>query len=184
LISFIAYYLAQYPDVKRKVIEEIDSVFQDDKTRPVTEKDLNQLKYVEAVIKEVDRVFPVSNMLQRYGTEPGEVAGYKWPSGTLFQVNSISIHKNKDYWEDPEKFNPERWMVENFEPKKYSFTMFGGGLRICPGRKLAMIELVALTALLFRKYDIDLVDMNAPLQVRSGILTACTQLLVKVKPRN
>ncbi|GET00934.1 cytochrome P450 [Rhizophagus clarus] len=184
MISFIVYYLAHYPDVKRKVVEEIDRVFQDDKTRPVAEKDIHQLKYIDAVIKEVDRVFPVSNMLQRYGTEPDEVAGYKWPSGTMFQVNSISIHKNKDYWEDPETFNPDRWMVEDFEPKKYSFIMFGGGLRICPGRKLAMIELVTLTALLYRKYDIDLVDMKAPIQVKSGIITACTQLLVKIRPRH
>ncbi|PKC03649.1 cytochrome P450 [Rhizophagus irregularis] len=166
------------------LVEEIDRVFQDDKTRPITEKDLNQFKYIDAVIKEVDRVFPVSNMLQRYGAEPDEIAGYKWPRGTMFQVNAVSIHKNKNYWEDPETFNPDRWMVEGFEPKKYSFIMFGGGLRVCPGRKLAMIELVALTALIYRKYDFDLVDMEAPLQVRSGIISACTQLLVKVKSRN
>ncbi|EXX60361.1 cytochrome P450 [Rhizophagus irregularis DAOM 181602=DAOM 197198] len=184
MISFIVYYLAHYPDVKRKVVEEIDRVFQDDKTRPITEKDLHQFKYIDAVIKEVDRVFPVSNMLQRYGAEPDEIAGYKWPRGTMFQVNAVSIHKNKNYWEDPETFNPDRWMVEGFEPKKYSFIMFGGGLRVCPGRKLAMIELVALTALIYRKYDFDLVDMEAPLQVRSGIISACTQLLVKVKSRN
>ncbi|PKC66473.1 cytochrome P450 [Rhizophagus irregularis] len=184
MISFIVYYLAHYPDVKRKVVEEIDRVFQDDKTRPITEKDLNQFKYIDAVIKEVDRVFPVSNMLQRYGTAPDEIAGYKWPSGTMFQVNAISIHKSKDYWEDPETFNPDRWMVEGFEPKKNSFIMFGGGLRVCPGRKLAMIELVALMALIYRKYDFDLVNMEAPLQVKSGIISACTQLLVKVKSRN
>ncbi|PKB95039.1 hypothetical protein RhiirA5_368096 [Rhizophagus irregularis] len=62
--------------------------------------------------------------------------------------------------------------------------MFGGGLRVCPGRKLAMIELVALMALIYRKYDFDLVNMEAPLQVKSGIISACTQLLVKVKSRN
>ena len=166
MISFITYYLGQNPDVKKKMLEEIDRVFQDDKTRPITEKDLHQLKYCEAIIKEVDRILPVASMLQRYGEKPDEIAGYKWPSGTMFQVDAISIHKNSDYWEDPEKFNPDRWLVEGFEPKKYSFIMFGGGLRICPGRKLAMIELVGLMALIYRKYEIELVDTEAPLKTR------------------
>ena len=101
----------------------------------------------------------------------------------MFQVNAVSIHKNGDYWEDPETFNPDRWMVEGFEPKKYSFIMFGGGLRICPGRKLAMIELVSLMVLLNRKYEIDLVDMEAPLKTKSSLINACTELLIKIKPR-
>src|SRR5271154_4021566 len=147
------------------MFEEIDRVFQGDKTRPITENDIHSLKYCEAIVKEVSRVHPVANMLARYSREPDEIAGYKWPAGTMFQVSAVAIHKHKDYWEEPEKFNPDRWMVEGFEPKKYSFIMFGGGLRICPGRKLAMIELVCLVALLFRKYEIDLVDMNAPLKV-------------------
>ena len=113
-----------------------------------------------------------------------KIAGYKWPGGTVFQVNSVSIHKHGDYWEDPETFNPDRWMVEGFEPKKYSFIMFGGGLRICPGKRLAMIELICLVVLLNRKYEIDLVDVEAPLKTKSGLLTSCTELLVKIKPRN
>ena len=183
MISFITYYLGHNPDVKRKMLEEIDRVFQGDKTRPIMENDIHKLKYCEAIIKEVDRILPVATMLQRYSEEPDEVAGYKWPAGTMFQVNAVFIHKNGDYWEDPETFNPDRWMVEGFEPKKYSFIMFGGGLRICPGRKLAMIELVSLTALLNRKYEIDLVDMEAPLKIKSRVINTCTGLLVKIKPR-
>ncbi|PKY62339.1 hypothetical protein RhiirA4_286892, partial [Rhizophagus irregularis] len=64
-------------------------------------------------------------------------------------INIKAIHKNDDYWKEPNKFNPDRWMVEKFELKENSF-MFGGRLRLCPGRKLATIELVCLIALLFR----------------------------------
>ena len=87
-------------------------------------------------------------MVARYSHEPDEIAGYKWPAGTMFQANVVAIHEQQDHWEDPEKFNPDRWLVEGFEPKQCSFITFGGGLRICPGRKLAMIELVCLMVLL------------------------------------
>ncbi|RIA87186.1 cytochrome P450 [Glomus cerebriforme] len=183
-ISFIIYYLAQNPDVKKKMLKEIDTIFQGDKTRPITENDFHNLKYCEAIIKEVSRVFPVVTSFSRYSDKPDEIAGYKWPSNTTFRINADALHHSKDYWEEPDKFNPDRWMVEGFEPKKNSFIMFGGGLRLCPGRKLAMIELVCLMALLFRKYEIDLVDINAPLKIKSAAITACIELLVKVKPRN
>ncbi|PKC73682.1 cytochrome P450 [Rhizophagus irregularis] len=162
----------------------IDRIFQGDKTRPITENDFQKLKYCEAIAKEVSRVFTVVPTILRSINKPDEIAGYKWPAGTMFRINADAIHYNKDYWEDPDKFNPDRWMAEGFESKKHSLLMFGGGLRICPGRKLAMIELVCLIALLYRKYEIDLVDMNAPLKVVSGGVTACTELLVEIKPRN
>src|SRR6266542_725946 len=164
MITFITYYLAHHPDVKKKMLEEIDGLFQDDKTRPITENDFYNLKYCEAIIKEVNRVLPVFNTMVRHSQEPDEIAGFKWPAGTTFHVNAPTVHKHKDYWDEPEKFNPDRWMVKGFETRKHSFVMFGGGLRMCPGRKLAMIEITCLMALLFRKYEIDLVDMESSLK--------------------
>ena len=141
MISFIIYYLAHNLDAKKKMMEEIDRIFQGDKTRPITEDDFHNLKYCEAIIKEVSRIFPVSNSFSSYTDKPDEIAGYQWPSGTIFRINANAVHKDKYCWEE---LNPDRWMIEGFEPKKYSFIMFGGGLKICPGRKLAMIELVCL----------------------------------------
>ncbi|GBB88002.1 hypothetical protein RclHR1_14500004 [Rhizophagus clarus] len=183
-ISFVVYYLAHYPDVKKKMMDEIDRVFQDDKTRPITESDVLNLKYCEAIAKEVARIFPVLASFSRSLEKPDEIGGYQWPAETMIKINVDAIHNSGEYWDDPDKFNPDRWIIEGFEPKKNSFIMFGGGLRICPGRRLAMIELVCLMALLFRKYDIDLVDKNAPLKAKSGVVTACTELFTEIKLRN
>ncbi|CAG8629026.1 18135_t:CDS:2, partial [Dentiscutata erythropus] len=68
--------------------------------------------------------------------------------------------------------------------QKYSFIMFGGGYRICPGRKLAMIELLSLMVYVFGKYDVELIDMEAPLETKSSHVTSCQELMVKIKPRN
>lgn len=166
------------------MLKEIDTVFQGNKTRPITENDFNNLKYCEAVIKEVSRIFPTVTSIIRTIGKSDEIAGYQWPIDTMFRINSDAIQHNNDYWENPDKFNPDRWMVEGFEPKKHSFIMFGGGLRLCPGRKLAMIELTCLIALLYRKYEIDLVDTKAPINAFSNGVTVCNELLVKIKPRN
>ncbi|GES76004.1 cytochrome P450 [Rhizophagus clarus] len=184
MISFIVYYLAHNPVVKMKMFEEIDRRFQGDTTRPITEDDLRSLKYCEAIIKEVARIFPVFHSFGRVINKPEEIAGYRWPTGTYFRINADAVHGNKNHWEEADKFNPDRWLNEGFEPKKYSFIMFGGGPRLCPGRKLAMIELVGLMALLFRKYEIDLVDMKAPLKTTSLGMSVCNELLVKISLRN
>ncbi|EXX53165.1 cytochrome P450 [Rhizophagus irregularis DAOM 181602=DAOM 197198] len=185
MLSFIVYYIAHNPDVKKKLLEEIDSIFQGDKIRPITKDDFYSLSYCEAIVKEVARIFPVTHLITRYIDNPSETAEYHWPAGTLFVINSKVIQNNDDDWEEPNKFNPDRWMVENFEPNKNSFLMFGGGSRFCPGRKLSMIELVCLTALIFRKYEVDLVDMNAPIKVTSDPgLVRCLSLLVEIRPRN
>ncbi|GES89993.1 cytochrome P450 [Rhizophagus clarus] len=182
--SYIIYYLANNPDVKKKMLNEIDRIFQGDKTRPITENDINNLKYCEAIVKEVSRIFSVVNSLPRCLEKSDEIGGYQWPPETLFRINIDAIHHNKEYWDEPDKFNPDRWLAEDFEPKKNSFIAFGRGLRICAGRKLGMVELVGLIALLFRKYEIDLVDKEAPLKTYSEAVTACNELLVEIKLRN
>ncbi|CAB5108424.1 unnamed protein product [Rhizophagus irregularis] len=185
MLSFIIYYIAHHPNVKKKMLEEIDSIFQDDKMRTINKDDFYNLKYCEAIVKETARILPIVHFNTRYIDKPSEIAGYQWPADTFFLINVQTIHNNGNYWEEPNEFNPDRWMNENFEPKKNSFIMFGNGLRLCPGRKLAVIELVCLMVLLFRKYEINLVDMNSPIKTKcNGILISCVELLVEIKPRN
>ena len=61
--------------------------------------------------------------------------------------------------------------------------MFGSGPKICLERKLAMIEMKFLLSLIYRKYDIELADMNAPLEYKYGITRVCKELIVKIKPK-
>ena len=128
------------------------------------------------------RIFPVASSFGRCVESPDKVAGY-WPANTVVRINADAIHK--DYWKEPNKFNPDRWMVGNFEPKKiHSFIIFGWGLRLRPRRKLAMVKVCWIALLFTRKYEIDLVDMEGPLKTKSTVLTACTEMLVKIRPRN
>jgi cytochrome P450 len=169
----------------------LDSVLGNDLTKPVTFKEIEELKYCDAIVKEVFRTFPVVFTLGRVNVKSDKVGGYVWPEGTSFQMLTSAIMKHDDYWTNPEKFDPDRFYnVE--ESDKYllekqhakdAFRMWGGGIRICPGRKLAMIELKCLLALIYRKYDLELLDMNEPIKYKSAFLTSSEELLVKLKPR-
>jgi cytochrome P450 len=114
------------------------------------------------------------------------------PKETIFQMLYSAIMKRKDYWTDPEKFDPVRFYKVEESDKyllekqkvKSTFPMFGWGIKICPGRKLVMIELkYLLVASIYRKYDVELVDMNAPLKYISEMANYSEELIVKVKPR-
>lgn len=61
--------------------------------------------------------------------------------------------------------------------------MFGGGLRICPGRKLAMAELLVLMALVYKNYNVELVNPHESLKILSLITTNCKELKIRISPR-
>ena len=190
MFCFTIYYLGRYPEVKQKVRRELDAVLGKDLTKPITSEELEELHYCEAVVNEVFRHCPISFMQHRINAERDDVAGYDWPKSTLFIMLYSSIMKHKDNWTDPDKFDPDRfykveesdkYLLEKQKPRNV-FPMFGGGIRICPGKKLAIIELKCLMAY-FRKYDIEMADKNAPLKLRREYINTAEELIVKVKPR-
>ncbi|RIB20396.1 cytochrome P450 [Gigaspora rosea] len=146
----------------------------------ITADILAKLKYCEPIIKETSRMMTVTAVSKRVAATKCEVAGYIWPAKTVFHLNYASIHMNEKHWENPNVYDPDRYYLKNdfnevendfdVESKKsihnmdkYSLVIFGGGIRICPGKKFAMISMLSFMALMFRKYDIELVDMQAPL---------------------
>ena len=169
----------------------MDEVLGKDLTKPISLKDLEELQYCEAIIKEVTRHCPVAFFVGRVNAEEDNIGGYDWPKGTSFQMLQSAIMMRKDYWTDPGKFDPDRFYKVEESDKyllekqkvKNSFTIFGDGIRMCPGRKLAMIELKCLLASIYRKYDAEMADMNAPLKYKSETINSSEELIVKIKPR-
>ncbi|CAG8809892.1 21080_t:CDS:1, partial [Dentiscutata erythropus] len=183
--SFALYNIAHHPDAKQKLLDEINSVFKDNPTRQITIDDLEKLKYCEAIILESLRIRSPTATLTRYNGEPDEVAGYKWPSNTLFTLYIPGINYNPLYWKDADKFIPERFFKPQETDKLYSFlsTSFGAGLRNCPGRKIAMNEMKMLLTLIYRKFDIELVNMKAPLEIIPSVMAICKKLDARIIPK-
>ncbi|RIB30920.1 cytochrome P450 [Gigaspora rosea] len=204
-LCYTIYYICQNPHVKQKMLDEIDSIFpiNSSDTLHITTDHIEKLKYCEAIIKEDSRMTPVVPVSKRVASAECEVAGYKFQAKTVFHLNYSSIHMNEKYWNNPTVFDPDRFYLhdnlgeftDNLSDSdkenkksihgkdKFSLVIFGGGIRLCPGRKLAMITMLFFMVLMFKKYDVELVDMDDPLKTHTGFLTNCLELKIKIKPR-
>ncbi|CAG8636808.1 15610_t:CDS:1, partial [Gigaspora rosea] len=106
--------------------------------------------------------------------------GINWPSDTLFVMYVRGINNNLFYWKDPDKFIPERFYksqnINNLP--RLSFSMFSGNLRACIGKNLAIINMKLF--LLYRNIDVELVDLKAPLKLKTFTTTFCENFNIKI----
>ncbi|RIB20092.1 cytochrome P450 [Gigaspora rosea] len=181
-ICVLVYYICKHPKVLKNLRQELDTIFGDDLDRPFTLNDLSELNYCEAVINESARMHHIAHSVRRVNSEPDEILGYQWPARSEFLMFFEGSNKNPQYWKDPEVFNPDRFMSDDKIVKR-NFILFGGGVRQCPGKKLAMIQMKGIIATFFRKYDVTL--MNEELHYKSMLSNSIINgMFIKIKLRH
>nr|QWK52378.1 cytochrome P450 705A27 [Isatis tinctoria] len=136
--------LINHPEILKSLREEIESVV--GKTRSIQETDLPNLPYLQAVVKEGLRLHPHTPILVRNTTEGCKIGGFYIPQNTTMIINSYAVMRDPNSWEDPDKFQPERFMVspskgkeETREQLALNYIPFGSGRRGCPGSNLGYI---------------------------------------------
>ncbi|GLU05336.1 hypothetical protein SLE2022_224390 [Rubroshorea leprosula] len=128
------------PEIMQKAREELREVI--GRERAVRESDIDQLPYLQAVVKETLRLHPAVPLLLPYkATNDVEVCGYTIPKGTPVLVNPWGMARDPNYWDEPLAFRPERFL--NFlnstdRGRDFEYPPFGAGRRICPGLPLAI----------------------------------------------
>ncbi|KAJ1915273.1 hypothetical protein H4219_004405 [Mycoemilia scoparia] len=161
-LSWTLFLLMVYPETYKKVCEEIRTTYPD-RSKPITYTEgLSKLPYLEAVIYESMRIQPTSaNSLTRIIPEPGfELSnGQFLPAGTECLIPIYSIHHDEQFWKDHHKFLPDRFLVsdkngaEDVSANKKNLMIFSSGIRVCPGRNLAMCKIFMTLANILRDYD-------------------------------
>lgn len=91
--------IGSHPEVQEKLHEEMTSIFGDDKTRVPTYQELNDMKYLERVIKETLRIRPSVPNISRKLSEDIELDGYKLPAGTFVALNIYFMHHD-ERWDE------------------------------------------------------------------------------------
>jgi len=118
-------------------------------------RDLARLRYTMMVVREAVRLYPPSWALPRLSKEPMEVDGYQIPKNALLVPAIYFVHRHPAYWPEPDRFDPERFSVEN--TKKIvsgSYFPFGRGQRTCLGLTLAPMVFQLALATLFQRYRV------------------------------
>lgn len=156
-LSSIAYCLALHPDVQEKLFQEIQSFEKND--QKFSYDDLNQLKYLDAVIKETLRYLPLVPRIERRSNKNCYLGSLYIPKDTVVVIPIYALNHDPQYFENPEKFDPERFL-EGFEEKKRNniYIPFAIGPRACIGMRFAQLELkTCLVRVLSRfKFEVSL----------------------------
>lgn len=154
-ICWALYMIGRHPEVQEKLYEEMQQVFGDDKTRIPTYKELNDMKYLERVIKETLRIRPSVPNISRKLSEDIEMNGYKLPAGSYVTLFIYFMHHDERYFPNPEKFDPDRFLPENMENRpSYAFVPFSAGPRNCIGQRFALLEEKALISTIVRNFKV------------------------------
>jgi cytochrome P450 len=143
-MSWTWYLLARHPEAEAKLVAELADVLAG---RSPTVEDLPRLRYTEMVVAEALRLYPPAYVIGREAAEPAEVGGYAVPPGTTLLISQWVIHRDSRFFENPDRFHPERW-ADGLAQRlpKYAYFPFGGGPRVCIGNTFALQEAVLLLA--------------------------------------
>ncbi|XP_030378385.1 probable cytochrome P450 4d14 [Scaptodrosophila lebanonensis] len=154
-ISFTLYLIARHPQVQAQLFQEIREVIGDDKSRPVGMRELNELKYLECVIKESLRLYPPVPMIGRRVTQDVTLDGKLIPANTNIILLTYHALRDPDYFPEPEKFIPERFSAERKgEINPFAYTPFSAGPRNCIGQKFAMLEMKSTVSKILRHFEL------------------------------
>ncbi|CAI9108487.1 OLC1v1008085C1 [Oldenlandia corymbosa var. corymbosa] len=127
--------MLNHPTTLKKAQEEIDNVIGND--RLLDESDVVNLPYLRCIVNETLRMYPAGPLLPHQSSEECVVGGYRVPKGTMLLVNLWAIQNDPKIWENPRKFEPERFEGVQVTKDGYKWMPFGAGRRGCAGESLA-----------------------------------------------
>lgn len=154
-ISFALHLISRHAEVQQKLFEEIVEVLGNDKDRPVSMRDLGELKYLECVVKESLRLYPPVPIIGRYFTEDVEIHGKMIPAGTNYTVGIFVSLRDPKTFPDPDAFKPERFLnqsIDKIDP--YAYIPFSAGPRNCIGQKFAILEMKSTISKMLRHFEL------------------------------
>lgn len=177
LLSWTLYLLNKHPEVLARLRNEVDAL----PHGRLEATDLQSLAYTKAVLSESMRIRPPVGIMIRKVSKDTTLDGYAIKAGSLAIFGIYNIHHHPEFWPQPERFDPERFLTD--ENRRFSYMPFGTGERICIGNHFAMLESQLLLSKIIREYDFELlkaeeakIDMAVSLRPKGGIA-------VRIHPR-
>ncbi|XP_050089167.1 cytochrome P450 4d2-like [Anopheles aquasalis] len=155
-ISFACYHLSRNPAIQQKVYEEIQKIIGPDAGRiELTNSTLQDLRYLDQVIKETLRMNPSVPIIGRRSAGDMTIDGVPVPKGMEFGVLIYALHNDPELYPEPERFDPERFSDEAQAARPpYSYIPFSVGARNCIGQRYAMLEIKTMLVKVLANYKL------------------------------
>ncbi|KAK3920089.1 Cytochrome P450 4C1 [Frankliniella fusca] len=153
-VSFILKVLSLRPDIQERVYTEICDVFHEEQ-KEWSYDDLSRLQYMDRVINETLRMFPVGPFILREVKKDMKIDNKHIPAGTILMLNIMGVHRSDRYHKDPLHFDPDRFLPERAgDIHPYSFLPFSSGPRNCIGQPLGWMMVKTLLVTTLRAFEI------------------------------
>ncbi|TNE90829.1 MAG: cytochrome P450 [Deltaproteobacteria bacterium] len=180
-MTFAWYALAHNPEAEAKLHDELDRVLGG---RVPTVDDLRRLPYTLQVVKEVLRLYPAAPFYVRDAVGPDQIGGFDIPEGAAVMLSPYYTHRHPDFWEEPERFDPDRWTPEREAARhKHAYHPFAAGARICIGNHFSLFETHLLLAVLAQRFAPRLVAGYEPEWEMQGVLGMANGLPMTITRR-
>ncbi|XP_034833639.1 cytochrome P450 6k1-like [Maniola hyperantus] len=156
LLAFLTYELAYNPEVQEQLYEYLLEAKKQNGSDDFTSEQLADMTYLNAVIKEGLRKYSPMSWLDRVAAEDYRIDdNLTIKAGTPVYVNGIGMHYDPDYFPDPDKFDPNRFLPENEKNiKPYTYMPFGEGPRVCIGLRFGMMTVRYAMVSVFLNYKV------------------------------
>ncbi len=154
-LSWAWYLLAKNPDQQQALFEQASGHLQG---RLPTAEDLPSIPLATAVFEETMRLYPPAWGMPRETIAADTICGYPIPAKATIILMQDIVHRHPDFWSEPERFDPGRFLPPHDEGRhRYAYFPFGGGPRVCIGNHMALIEGPLVMAALAQRFEFRLV---------------------------
>uniref|UniRef100_A0A4X2LRJ4 unspecific monooxygenase n=1 Tax=Vombatus ursinus TaxID=29139 RepID=A0A4X2LRJ4_VOMUR len=144
------------------------------------------MEYLDMVTHANLRMFPIAVRIERVAKKTVELNGLRIPKGTVVMAPCYVLHRDPEYWPEPEEFCPERFSKENKERKNpYVYLPFGAGPRNCIGKRFAITGVKVAMCRLLQEFSFRICkETQVPLKLgKQPFLTPSVPMVLKVVPR-
>lgn len=210
-IAWAVYELCRDPELMADVRAEIDRFYAEAPDRVLTSADYTERPWTQALLFELGRVHPPVYAIPRTALADGSMApdpstglgGFGFCKGTTFVVSFLGVHRDPARWPDAERFFPRRFMegapagatpqelgrhvfaAARAREGAFDLVTFSAGPGRCLGQEFNMLEFFLVLDALLRRYDLELVDPDAPVRDSDAEISGpeAGSLIVRIRKR-
>jgi cytochrome P450 len=167
VLSWTWYLLSKHADVEQRLHAELADVLGG---RAPTLDDVPRLAFTRAILDEAMRLYPPVWVFPRSAVDDDEIGGYRIPRGSMLLLSPYITHRLPDLWDNPERFDPERFLPGRPPQPGFTFVPFGDGPRTCIGSHFAVLEMQLVLATLAQRYRMELTPGQLVEPLAVGVL--------------